>query len=132
MHFVYGDKDFCFESELDWCRDWISTGIIIGCYYVCISSNAPKTPTIEIGIRKCPGHIKIDKEGSLTNETLQKYDDLKDYEIYNDGWWYIEKNINIDTSKDLLIEELTKLYKLAENSYRQRDTIAQMGISNTL
>ena len=128
MHFVYGDKDFCFKSELDWCREWISTGIIIGCYYVCISSNAPKTPTIEIGIRKCPGHIKINKEGSLTNETLQKYDDLKDYEIYNDGWWYIEKNINIDTSKDLLIEELTKLYKLAENSYRQRDTIAQMDI----
>ena len=116
-HFVYGDKDFCFKSELDWCREWISTGIIIGDYYVCLSSNALETTHIvEIGIRKCPTRAKIEEKSFLNNDILQKYK-LEGYQVYNEAWWYIEKDADLSTPKDQLIEELNKLCELASGKY---------------
>ena len=123
-HFVYGDKDFCFKSELDWCREWISTGIIIGDYYICLSAKAPETEHIvEIGIRKCPTKAKIEEKLFLNNDMLQEYK-LEGYQVYNEAWWYVEKDTDLSTSKDQLIEELNKLYELAQkNRHRLQNTI---------
>ena len=103
IHFVYGDREFPLVSETDWCREWISVGILMKPYYIgiCMPSNAT---IIEIGIRKYPDETKISEP--MNQKISSKYE----YEYQNSGWWYLVKaDVPVDTPIDEITDEINNL-----------------------
>ena len=102
-YFVYGDREFPLTTEIDWCREWISAGIVMKPYYVsiCMPANAS---TIEIGIRKSPDETKI---SDPINQNMLS----KEYKAQNSGWWYlVNANMPINTPINEIADEIREIY----------------------
>lgn len=105
IHFVYGDREFPLVSETDWCREWISVGILMKPYYIgiCMPSNAS---IIEIGIRKYPDETEVSEP--MNQKISSKYE----YKDQNSGWWYLVKaDVPVDTPIDEITDEINNLVK---------------------
>ena len=101
-YFVYGDREFPLTTEIDWCREWISAGIVMKPYYVsiCMPANAS---TIEIGIRKSPDETKI---SDPINQNMLS----KEYKAQNSGWWYlVNANMPINTPINEIADEIREI-----------------------
>lgn len=101
-YFVYGDREFPLTTEIDWCREWISAGIVMKPYYVsiCMPANAS---TIEIGIRKSPDETKISDPINLNMLS-------KEYKAQNSGWWYlVNANMPINTPINEIADEIREI-----------------------
>ena len=109
-YFVYGDREFPLTTEIDWCREWISAGIVMKPYYVsiCMPANAS---TIEIGIRKSPDETKIsEQKAQEISSKYQKIPTKYEYKNQNSGWWYLVKaDLPVDTPIDEITDEIKKL-----------------------
>ena len=107
-HFVSGNIEFPVKDEMDWAQEWISVGGIVKGYYVCICSNKI---TLEIGLRKNSEDAKINLDKKWNNELNH----LDGYTLYNSGWWYVEKDLQIDKPDDEVLEELKRLKEMIQN-----------------
>lgn len=109
IHFVYGDREFPLTSETDWCREWISAGILMKPYYIGICMPS-KASNIEIGIRKYPDETKISDEAKISELMNQEISSKYEYKNQNSGWWYLVKaDLPVDTPIDEITDEINKL-----------------------
>jgi len=87
-----------------WNMPWISCGIVLNkVHYVAIAIGIENNQLVyEIGVRKAPDILTADPK-----ESLNVFDK---YTIYNEGWWYIERDLSEEEFNVLEIhEEFNKL-----------------------
>lgn len=116
IHYV--SKDALREYEIPlaagndfsiWCMPWLSCGIVLNdIYYLAIAIGIEDDKLVyEIGVRKPPKAMTIDKVDSLNA--------LEGYTEYNDGWWYIERDLSEEQFNSLnVVEEFNKLSMLIQ------------------
>lgn len=90
-----------------WAMPWLSCGIIMeDTYYVAIAIGIEDDKLVyEIGVRKAPDSLAADSDNPLV--------EIEGYKAYNDGWWYIERDLSEDQYNCMnFLEEFNKLSKL--------------------
>lgn len=90
-----------------WAMPWLSCGIIMkDIYYIAVAIGIEDDKLVyEIGVRKAPE--------SLTADSDKPLNEIEGYKAYNEGWWYIERDLSEDQFNNLnVLEELNKLTKL--------------------
>lgn len=128
-HFYYVTRDYSRELPVEssdnweWNMPWMSCGVIIkGIYYVALTcyldyknDNGPQL-LFEIGIRRCPENLTIEKDfsGQLTENLISKGQIL----YKNNEWWYVARDIDIKKellNTDEIVKELIELASIVEN-----------------
>lgn len=113
VKYYYVTQDNSIEQLIDdnsgweWNMPWMSFGIVLkDLYYIAVAIGIEDDKLVyEIGVRKSPKAISIDEVNSL--------DTIKGYNKYNEGWWYIERDLSEDQFNCLNIpEEFNKLSEL--------------------
>ena len=88
-----------------WAMPWLTCGIIMkGTYYVAVAIGIKDDKLVyEIGVRKAPD--------SLTADSSKPLVEIEGYKAYNEGWWYIERDLSEDQFNNLNVP--VEFYKLA-------------------
>jgi len=98
--FYNGEKDVEISHPLDWCHQWVSTGLKINNKYFVAVVFPSDEYGMEIGIRK------VNRDDS---EKLEVTKEFKDYIAINNNSWFIYKNIPADMSTSEIVKKLEKL-----------------------
>lgn len=102
-------RDYPIMRDADWTREWISVGVRQkGKYFVSFTWGCNDQDHLEVGIRKLPG-----TDISNDNSDLPEVD--SSYWTGIGDWWYAEKDVPIDSTKETILIELDKLIELFNN-----------------
>ena len=103
------NMEFEITRVQDWCRQWISVGVVVGNLYPCIcwiaDQNDGKPRDFEIGIRKAPGT-------QIIQEIKTKIENIEGLESYNKSssdWWYAYNNKYNHIDSGELVKEIERL-----------------------
>lgn len=103
------NMEFEITRDQDWCRQWISVGVVVGNLYPCIcwiaDQNDGKPRDFEIGIRKAPGT-------QIIQEIKTKIENIEGLESYNKSssdWWYAYNNKYNHIDSGELVKEIERL-----------------------
>ena len=92
-----------------WAMPWLSCGILMkDTYYIAVAIGIEDDKLVyEIGVRKAPESLTANSEKPLV--------EIEGYKAYNNGWWYIERDLSEDQYNSLNVPgEIKKLSKLID------------------
>ena len=99
------------DANWEWNMPWLSCGIVLNDFhYVAVAIGIEESRLVyEIGVRKAPDKLTADPKKSLNF--------LDNYMIYNEGWWYIERDLSEEEFNVLDIqEEFNKLIDFVKSN----------------
>ncbi len=107
-----GTKEYRLKEEIDWCRCWLSVGVIVGDKYMASFTSTCKDDNgnaqYEIGLRRLPETSDLQKNMELPIDEDNRYI----HYVNNNGWWYLERMMNEEeVNAEAIATELQELIR---------------------